>query len=56
MSWIYFQAPESWAEPTPKLNPLFVAWLLGSPLEMTKLEVWATAWISQQRSKRSKSS
>lgn len=43
------------SEPTPKLNPRFVEWLLGSPIGMTELEPWATEWILSARRKRLKS-
>lgn len=46
---------EEFSEPTPKLNPLFVEWLLGSPIGMTELEPWATEWIQSARRKPSKS-
>lgn len=43
------------SEPTPKLNPLFVEWLLGSPFGTTELEPAVMAWILSARRKRSKS-
>jgi hypothetical protein len=37
-----------------KLNPTWVEWLMGYPLEWTALEDWATQWFHSQRGKRSK--
>ncbi len=41
---------------TPKLNPLFVEWLLGYPIGTTVLEPWVIQWIESVRKSRRKSS
>lgn len=38
------------------LNPTFVEWLMGYPLEWTVLEPWAMAWFRPARGKRLKDS
>lgn len=44
------------SESIPRLNPLFVEWLLGSPFGTTELEPAVMAWIISARRRRSKSS
>ena len=39
-----------------QLNPRWVEWLQGYPLDATELSAWATAWFLQQRGKRSNGS
>ena len=38
-----------------KLNPQWVAWLMGYPIDWTDLELWAMQWFLSKRKKRSKS-
>lgn len=37
-----------------QLNPTWVEWLMGYPLEWTELSVWAILWFRPKREKRSK--
>jgi hypothetical protein len=40
--------------PGGQLNPTWVEWLMGYPLEWTVLEAWATQWFRSKRGRRSK--
>ncbi|MBK8201640.1 MAG: recombinase family protein [Bdellovibrionales bacterium] len=42
--------------PGGQLNPTWVAWLMGYPLEWTVLEDWATRWLRSKHGRRSKGS